>query len=194
MKARTIMTTVVCVLGVAAGSAMAKPGKGPGPNQPMMSPVMAQLELSQSQQQQLAELQKQHQADRAALQAQRPDPKTMQKKMNALLTAKKFDEKAVKKLLTQQQEQREQMAEKMMLMQLKHKHDMLQILTPEQQEKFLLLDSVMGNRQGFGQGNGPQGNMRGGKGMGPGNGMGLGPNAGPGCPQGMLPPPAELAN
>jgi periplasmic protein CpxP/Spy len=92
-----------------------------------MQRMLAGLELTVSQREDIKQLVQQHRAEHPQ---QRMD-KASRAQMHALLTAEQFDELAVRQLLQQQQQQRIDQR----FLALKLQHQVLQVLTPEQRDQ-----------------------------------------------------------
>lgn len=131
MKKRTLLTTLICSLGLMAGAAVAKPGP---------QRMLAGLDLTETQKVQVKEL---FEANRAAAEASREERQSARAehkaKMKELLSATPIDTDAVKALKAEGEAHRKAMADK----RLEHKVALLNILTPEQREKFLARETRM---------------------------------------------------
>ena len=143
MNSKLLMSTLVCTLGLLAGSVNAKPQEGQ-PNRDMHR-LFAGLELTESQKDQLKALHQAHQTENQALRdANQADKAAHQAKIKALLADPSFDDQQAQALISEGSAKHQAMA----LKQLQRKHAMLQLLTPEQQEKFLANETKM-HKKGF---------------------------------------------
>ncbi|WP_370643682.1 CpxP family protein [Photobacterium sp. TLY01] len=144
---RTMKTTVAMVLAVpmllGSVSALAEGGKyhGKGHDGDCGGPraehgVMQSLDLTDAQKEQMRSLRESHKAEMRDNMAQgRKAMKANHDKMQALLLADNFDENAVRELAKQMSDQQIEHRVSMM----KQRHDMLNILTPEQKAQYKTL-------------------------------------------------------
>jgi periplasmic protein CpxP/Spy len=92
-----------------------------------MQRMLSGLELTDSQKDDIKQLVQQHRAERAG---HRPD-KASREQLHAVLAAEQFNESAARQILEQRQQQRLDQE----LSALKLRHQVLQVLTPEQRQQ-----------------------------------------------------------
>lgn len=147
MKATIKMTALLCALGLMTGAAMAQPGNG-------MKRMFAGLELTETQKEQIKAL---HETQRAEMESKRDERQASMKahreQMKVLMAADQVDLEAVKALKAEGEEKRKAAAEK----KLAHKVALLNILTPEQREKFLAREARMHKKGKMGKRGGKKG-------------------------------------
>ena len=143
MKTTLKMTALVCALGLMAGTAIAQPGFDGN-----CVRMLEGLELTETQQQQVQSLREEHRSEMESLREQRQAERQAHRdQMKALMTAEPIDIEAIKALRTEGAEHRKAMEEK----RLDHKLEVLQLLTPEQREKFLDNENRMYKREKMGK-------------------------------------------
>ena len=100
MNSKLLMSTLVCTLGLLAGSVNAKPQEGQ-PNRDMHR-LFAGLELTESQKDQLKALHQAHQTENQALRdANQADKAAHQAKIKALLADPSFDDQQAQALISE---------------------------------------------------------------------------------------------
>lgn len=143
MKTTLKMTALICALGLAAGTAIAKQGSDGN-----CFRMLEGLELTESQQTQIDALRDTHRTEMESLREQRQtDRQAHHDQMKALMTAEPIDIEAIKALRAEGAEHRKAMEEK----RLEHRLEVLQLLTPEQREEFLANENRMYKREKMGK-------------------------------------------